>query len=239
MKKNTSDEEGSEEKVNEEKIKRIVTQMEGVSTEEREEMYKLLQDNVDVFSTKPGRFQGIECHLDTYEHEPFREKERPIPYRVREAVQNNIKKLLDDGIIECQGSNYNSALVVIPKKNGEVRVCLDARKLNRILIPCYDSPLRIEEVIKKFKGKVWLTSTDVTSGYFNVRLDESSRKYTAFSWKGIQYRYLVLPFGLKISGQMFIRSMERCLCERVKKICRYMWTILYWVVKPLNNILPN
>lgn len=129
-------------------------------------------------------------------------------------MQDNIKKLLEEGVIECR---YNSALVVIPKKSEEVRVCLDARKLNRILIPRYDTPSKIEEVIKKFSGKNWLTSTDVTCGYFNVRLSEDSKKYTAFSLNGIQYCYQVLPFGLKVSGQMFIKCMERCLRDTVKR----------------------
>lgn len=170
-------------------------------------------ENRDVFSEKPGRFKGVEFHLDTYVHKPFREKERSIPYKLRRAVQDNIRKSLEDGLIECQSSEYNSALVIIRKKNGAVRVCLDARKLNNNLIPRYDSPSRIEEVIKKFKGKKWLTSTDITSGYFNVRLDEEPKKYTAFSMNGIQYQYRVLPFGLKISGQMFIR----CISDKVKE----------------------
>lgn len=159
----------------------------------------------------------MECHLRTYPHEPFREKERSIPYKMRKAVQENIRKLIADGILEMHGSEYNSALVIIPKKNGEVRVCLDARRLNKILIPRYEAPVKIEEVIKNFKEKAWLTSTDVTCGYFNVRLPRESRKYTAFSINGIQYRYKVLPFGLKISGQVFINCLERFLRNKVKE----------------------
>lgn len=97
-----------------------------------------------------------------------------------------------------------------------MRVCLDAWKLNQILVPRHDVPTKIEEVIRKFRGKCWLTSTDVTSGYFNVRLEKNSRKYTAFSVEGIQYCYRVLPFGLRVSGQTFIKCLEKSLSEETK-----------------------
>lgn len=98
-----------------------------------------------------------------------------------------------------------------------MRICLDARKLNKILVPIYDSPSRIEEVIRKCEGKKWLTATDITSGYINVPLEINSRKYTAFTWNGIQYRYRVLPFVLKVSGQTFIKCLEGVLSEKLKK----------------------
>lgn len=207
--------EDREAKIN--KLREMVNEVQGITEEEGYKLYQLLVENVDVFSERSGSFAGIECYLDTYEHQPFRERERPIPYNLRAAVRENIRKLLKDGVIECQGSEYNSAMVVIKKKNGDVRVCLDARRLNSILVPRQDSPARIEEAIKKFKGKNWLTSTDVTSGYFNVRLDDASKKYTAFTVNGLQYQYRVLPFGLKISGQMFIRCLEKCLSKEVKE----------------------
>lgn len=62
-----------------------------------------------------------------------------------------------------------------------------------------------------------VNGTDVTSGYFNVKLDEASRKYTAFTVNGIQYCYKVLPFGLRISGQMFIKCLENSLSEETKR----------------------
>lgn len=96
-------------------------------------------------------------------------------------------------------------------------MCLDARRLNKILIPRHDVPAHIDEVIRKFRGKTWLSSMDITSGYFNVKLSKDSRKYTAFSVNGIQYCYNVLPFGLRISGQMFIKSLESILSDEVKK----------------------
>lgn len=77
----------------------------------------------------------MECGLETYIHRPFRDKERVIPFNLREAVKDNIKRLLRDGIIIKKSSEYNNALVIIRKKNGEVKVCLDARRLNKILVP--------------------------------------------------------------------------------------------------------
>lgn len=88
--------------------------------------------------------------------------------------------------------------------------------MNRILIPSHDKSMRIDEVLRKFRGKKWLSSTDIASGYFNVKLIEDSRQYTAFSVNGIQYRYQVLPFGLKVSSQIFIKSLDECLSNVTK-----------------------
>lgn len=162
-------------------MKKAVEENEGLSNLQKAELTELLLRYEDVFSSKPGEFKGVECCLETYPHMPFRDKERIIPFNLRDAVKDNIKKLLKDGIIVKQSSEYNNALVIIRKKNGDVRVCLDARKLNNILIPGHDVPSHIDEVIRSFRGKIWLTSTDVTSGYFNVRLAPESRKYTAFT----------------------------------------------------------
>lgn len=88
--KNEGDEKENKDK--EEKIKEMVSHIEGVSDEDRHRLYELLKENMDVFSTKPGRFEGVECHLDTYEHEPFREKERPIPISIEECRAGQYKK---------------------------------------------------------------------------------------------------------------------------------------------------
>lgn len=114
----------------------------------------------------------MEFQLQTYPHVPFKEKERPIPFKLRGAVQESIDEMVKKNIIGRKSSPYNNPLVLVPKKSGEDRVCLDARRLNKFLIPAYDKSARIEEVLRKFRGKRWLSSTDITSGYFNVKLTE-------------------------------------------------------------------
>lgn len=57
----------------------------------------------------------------------------------------------------------------------------------------------------------------MTNGYFNVKLGRESRKYTAFTVNGIQYCYKVMPFGLRISGQIYIKCLENSLSEEIKK----------------------
>lgn len=62
-------------------------------------MCDMLFENADVFSKSPGQF--VECKLDIYDHVPFREKERQVPYKLREAVQENLRKLIREGILKC------------------------------------------------------------------------------------------------------------------------------------------
>lgn len=89
----TDDEKEKEE--NEKEMINIVSQVDGVDQSDKQRLYNLLTENKDVFIKRAGSFVGVKCHLVTYEHVPFRERERPVPYKLRDAVKRNIQKLLE------------------------------------------------------------------------------------------------------------------------------------------------
>ena len=95
--------------------------------------------------------------------------------------------------------------VVVIKKDGRVRLCLDARRINQIIIPDQESPESINEIFQKFSGVKYMTSLDLTAGYWQVPLAEVSRKYTAFLFNGKNYQFRRLPFGLNTSVASFIK----------------------------------
>ena len=194
-----------------EKINNYDKHLHELNDNEKSQIQVLLHKHRDVFSDEPG------C-TDIYEHEikvmvpkPFVRKSYPIPLHVQSAVDKEIKKMLEQGIIQRSCGEFCNPIRVVKKKNGEVRVCLDARWLNKIVAVDNESPPRIEEILQKHEGAKYFSITDLTKGYWQVKLTPESRKYTAFLYNNQMYKFTRIPFGLKTAGAGFIRALSRAL----------------------------
>ena len=117
----------------------------------------------------------------------------------------------DRDIIERSVSPYSNPLVVVIKKDGKVRLCLDARRINQIIIPDRESPEPIDKIFQKFSGVKYMISLDLTAGYWQVPLEIESRKYTAFLFNGKNYQFKRLPFGFNTSVASFIKCLDEIL----------------------------
>ena len=135
----------------------------------------------------------------------------PIVYAAKEAVHTEISKMLEEDIIEYSCSHYTSPIVAVTKKDGRVRLCLDAREINKILINDRTSPGEIEEILKKFHGTQFISTWDTVCGYWQVELHPASRQYVAFIFEGRNYQFKRLPFGLVNSVAIFVRCMDQIL----------------------------
>ena len=94
------------------------------------------------------RVKGYQCKLKFREPVEFHKKSYPIAYSLKEAVRTEINRMMADDIIEYSHSPYTNPIVAIPKKNGKVRLCLDAREINKMIINDRTSPGEIEEILK-------------------------------------------------------------------------------------------
>ncbi|KAF0712252.1 AP2/ERF domain-containing protein PFD0985w-like [Aphis craccivora] len=88
--------------------------------------------------------------------------------------------MLDLGIIENSSSPWSSPMVGIEKKNGDFRICLDARKINTRIIPDRERPMNIDNIMNKFRGTKYLSSIDLTAGYWQCSLRRSAEKSRHF-----------------------------------------------------------
>lgn len=172
------------------------------------ELWGVIEGFKEVFSDLPGEARNYVCELRVREHAPFVQRSYPVPYSKRVAVQEELDRMLEGGIIEKSVSPYSNPLVVVIKKDGRVRLCLDARKINQIIIPDRESPEPIDEIFQKFSGVKYLTSFDLTAGYWQIPLAPESRKYTAFLFNGRNYQFKRLPFGLNTSVASFIKCLD-------------------------------
>lgn len=143
---------------------------------------------------------------------------RPIrqnPYRVapkeREAIQRQVKTMLEDGVIRPSNSPWASPVVLVKKKDGSLRFCVDYRKLNQVTKKdVYPLP-RIDDSLDRLRNACYFSSMDLKSGYWQIEVDERDREKTAFVTPDGLYEFQVLPFGLCSAPATFQRLMDTVL----------------------------
>ena len=179
-----------------------------MNEETREQLEKILWKHKAVFRKDPVRLTSYKHHLQVKENQPFIGWSYPIPMAYREKVDEEIKNMLDMGITQRSSSPYINPIIPVIKKDGTVRLCLDARKLNDILLEDWECPEPAEVLIRKCKRIKIMSSLDMTSSFWQVPLQAESKKYTAFQHRGKSYEFNVVPFGLKTNTAALVRGLD-------------------------------
>ncbi|XP_026467877.1 uncharacterized protein LOC113371470 [Ctenocephalides felis] len=139
---------------------------------------------------------------------PFYVVPRRISFYERGQLGAIIQDLLDRGIIRESNSEFCSPIVIVRKKDGKIRLCVDYRELNkRVVRDPYPSP-RIDDCLDSLKSKRYFTKLDLKDAFFHVVVAETSRKYTSFVCAQGQYEYNRMPFGYCNSPNVFIRYVS-------------------------------
>lgn len=175
-----------------------------------------------LFSNVPGLAKDYTCKIKFKPELKLIKKSYPIPYNQRIAVKKEIDKMIEQDIIEPSSSQYINPIVVVQKESGEVRLCLDGRELNKFIIRDFTEPETIDNILMRFNGCKYITSFDLTSGFFQVPLDKDSREFVSFNLFGRMYQFKRVPFGLSISSSEFIKCLYQVLGEEILE-----WAIIY------------
>lgn len=158
-----------------------------------------------------GHTTGVKHHIRLHDQTPFKERSRPIHPSDREAVKQHLRELLDAGIIRESESPFASPVVVVKKKNGKIRLCIDFRKLNnRTIKDAYALP-NIEEIFSALSGARWFSVMDLKSGYYQVEMAEVDKHKTAFTCPLGFYEFNRMPQGVTNAPSTFQRLMEKCV----------------------------
>ena len=155
--------------------------------------------------------KDFEYKINVIDQTFFFKKLYPISLKYRDKVKNEIEKMLNWDIIRKSNNNYINPLCTTIKKDGSVRICLDARDINKRIMNDYEMPRNIEELLQRLFGVKRMSTIDLTSSFWQIALEENSKKYTAFMFEGKVYEFNVVPFGLKISTAALIRGLESVL----------------------------
>ena len=155
-----------------------------------------------------GRTNVTKHDIHTGDHPPIKQRARRAPTLQQDIIDIEIAKMLDGNVIEPSQSPWGAPIVLVKKKDGTTRFCVDYRKLNDISIKdAYPLP-NIEETFDSLNGASMFCSLDLASGFWQVEMDEDSAAKTAFVTRNGLFQFKVMPFGLCNAPATFERLME-------------------------------
>ncbi|XP_028292970.1 uncharacterized protein K02A2.6-like [Gouania willdenowi] len=179
---------------------------------EQDKVRSLLRQYSSVFSTSEGDLgctNLITHEIPLLDNAPVRQRFRRIPPSEYEAVKAHIRQLLDSQVIRESSSPYASPIVIVKKKDGTIRLCVDYRQLNsKTRRDAFPLP-RIEESLDALSGAKWFSTIDLASGYNQVPVAEHDKMKTAFCTPFGLFKFNRMPFGLCNAPSTFQRLMER------------------------------
>ena len=182
----------------------------------------LVSDFSSVFSSGKsdlGRTDKIYHQINTGEAAPICQTPRRLPFHSRQQVAEMLEEMERQGVIESSSSPWASPIVLVKKKDGSLRFCVDYRKLNKVTTrDSYPLP-RVDDILDSLHGAEWFTTLDLRSGYWQVEVEPSDRPKTAFTTPYGLYQFRVMPFGLCNAPSTFQRLMELVLSGMCWEIC--------------------
>ena len=181
-----------------------------MTPEETQSMQTALKRNYDIFAWAHADMKGIHPSITSHRLNVFptvrlvRQKIRRFHPDRQKVIRNEINKLLEVGFIrEVDYSDWLANVVVVPKKEGKWRVCVDYTNLNNAC-PKDSFPLPlIDQIVDSTAGQGMLSFLDVSSGYHQIPMSPTDEEKTAFITSHDLYCYKVMPFGLKNAGTTY------------------------------------
>ena len=151
---------------------------------------------------------------------------RRLPFSLEEKVEKEIRQMIADDVIEeVTSSPYVSPIVVVPKKNNDIRICVDYRKVNPHILPD-PFPIRaVDDLLAHLDKPSVFSLIDLKAAYHQVPIDEASRDITGFVTHMGIFRFKKLPFGLACSPGIFVRTVHSIL-KNIPNVCVYFDDLL-------------
>ena len=195
-----------------------------LTSQQRLALTNLLIEYQDVFvgpDGRLGRTDLVEHTIDTGSSKPIKLPPRRTSYAQKKIIEEQLDTMLKQDIIEPSVSPYAAPVLLVMKKDGTHRFCVDYRRLNAVTRKdAYPLP-RIDTCLESLAGAKWFCTTDLASGYWQCPMERSSQEKTSFATHKGTYSFKVMPFGLCNSPATFSRLMEillandlgdKCLC---------------------------
>lgn len=216
---------------------------ESISVEEKQKLANFLKEYQSSFSCSSsdmGKTDLVKHSINTGNARPIKQPPRRIPLAKMAEVRREIDDMLEREVIETSDSPWSSPIVLVKKKDGTIRFCIDYRKINDVTVKdSYPIP-RIDTTLDALSGAKWFSTIDLKSGYWQVEMKPEDKPKTAFSIPGGgHWQFLKMPFGLCNAGATFERLMERVLSNLSWKVCLVYLDDIIILSKTFDEHLEN
>ena len=206
-----------------EKLQAMITAAcKNLTSNQKDKAKKLICQYQDVFASEKGlvgRSNMVTHKINTGDAQPIKQHPRRLPWVKRDEAEKIISEMASQGVIEPSSSPWTSPVVLVKKKDGSTRFCVDYRQLNNATKKdSYPLP-RIDDTLDTLTGAEWFSTLDMKSGYWQVGMDPEHREKTAFSIGSGLWQFTVMPFGLCNAPATFERLMELVLRGLSWKTC--------------------
>lgn len=192
----------------------------GLTADESNALRELLYKYEDVFSKDDqdiGCISEVKHRINTAEARPIKQRMRRTPLGFEAEEEKHLKAMLANDIIRPSQSDWASPPVLVRKRDGSVRWCVDYRKLNDVTVKdVFPLPL-IEECIDTLRGNEFFSVVDMCSGYWQVEVAEADKPKTAFVTKYGLYEHNRMAFGLCNAPATFQRMIQLVLGDLLWK----------------------
>ena len=166
-----------------------------------------------------GRTDRVQHKINTGVAAPCRQPPRRQPIGKRDIEKQEVLKMLERNVIEPSNSAWSSPIVLVTKKDGSTRFCVDYRHVNDLTVKdAYPIP-RVDECLDSLSGSKWFNCLDLNSGFWQIGLDPTDKEKTAFATSLGLYQFTVMPFGLANAPSTLERLMEDVMRGLQWEVC--------------------
>ena len=185
--------------------------------------------------------EGMCRQLEIIDYHPNAKpiKQRPwsMPFAVREEVSKQLKKMQETGVICPSNSPWASPVVLVRKKDGTHRFCVDYRELNTATKPDTFPLPRVDDLLDQLGETRYFSTLDLAAGYWQIKIGPDSQAKTAFVTHQGLYEFRMMPFGLTNAPSVFQRLMQKVLMglnpeQGPNFFCAYIDDVLIFLLIP-------
>lgn len=193
-----------------------------LTLEQRVELFRLIDGYSDVFAlsaSELGCTNLVHHGIDTGDNRLVKQQPYRAPIIQRDTISQMINDMQEHGVVQTSMSPWASPVVLVPKKYGTQRFCVDYRRLNALTKrDVYPLP-RIDDILDAVGGTKYFSTLDLASGYWQVELDADAREKSAFTTHRGLFEFTRMPFGLCNAPATFQRLMQAVLSGLEGRTC--------------------
>lgn len=188
----------------------VIQTADDLTYEQREQLNAVVENYFNQIKDIKLGCTDLVTHTIVTNSPPIKSRYYPVSNFLQKKIDEEVTKMLELGVIERSNSGWSSPVLMVPKSNNEYRLCIDYRKLNSVTEKCaYPLPY-MNSILDRLGNARYLTSLDIKSAYWQIKMSEQSKRYTAFTVPGRGlFHFNRMPFGLTNAPATFQALVDK------------------------------